>query len=117
MAKKSYKSLEAEYKKLLDEKNAKSITQAIEKPIEQADEKLGKYTNVVETAKSKKHWRGMSLAVGVGDQGTVRIHTNMCSNGACVVARNMTELKEVLHEIEVEAQKLTDNFIPIPKKE
>ena len=53
----------------------------------------------------------------MGDQGTVRIHTNMCSNGACVVARNMTELKEVLKDIEVEAQKLTDNFIPIPKKE
>ena len=117
MAKKSYKSLEAEYKKLLNEKNAKSITQ-VEKPIvAQADEKLGKYTNVVETPKSKKHWRGMSLAVGVGDQGTVRFHTNMCSNGACVVARSMTELDEVLDSIRETAQKLTDNFVPIPKKE
>ena len=109
MAKKSYKSLEAQVKELLAEKNARSITQAIEK--------LGKYTNVVETPKSKKHWRGMSLAVGVGDQGTVRFHTNMCSNGACVVARSMTELDEVLDSIRETAQKLTDNFVPIPKKE
>ena len=89
----------------------------VEKPTTQAREKLGKYTNVVETPKSAEHWRGMTLAVGVGDQGTIRFHTNSCSGGACIIARSMTELDKVLKDVRATAQKLTDGFVPIPKKE
>ena len=116
MAKKSYRSLEAQLKKLLDDKNAKSITQA-EIPQEAENEKAGAYINIVETPATNANWRGTSLAIGVGNQGSIRIHTNKSKGGACIVARSMTEFKTVLKQLETEAKKLSETFVPIPKKE
>jgi hypothetical protein len=115
MTKKSYRSLEAEYKKLLNEKNAKSMTQT---EIPKAEnEKAGAYVNIVETPATNANWRGTSLAIGVGNQGSIRLHTNKSKGGACIVARSMTELDKVLKDVRATAQKLTDDFVPIPKKE
>ena len=115
MAKKSYRSLEAELKKLLNEKNAKSITQA---EIPKAEnEKAGAYINVVETPATNANWRGTSLAIGVGNQGSIRLHTNKSKGGACIVARSMTEFETILNELRTQAKKLSETFTPIPKKE
>jgi len=101
----------AKLEKQLNGLMAKSQTTAtIEKDI------AGNYVNLVVIPAGDGNWRESSLAMGVSKLGKIRLHTNKCKGGACVVAENVAELEAIFKEAIIQAKKLTETFIPIPKK-
>ena len=101
----------AKLEKQLNGLMAKSQTTAtIEKDI------AGNYVNLVVIPAGDGNWRESSLAMGVSKLGKIRLHTNKCKGGACVVAENVAELEAIFKEALIQAKKLTETFIPIPKK-
>jgi hypothetical protein len=102
----------AKLEKQLNGLMAKSQTTAttIEK------DEAGNYVNLVIVPAGDGNWRESSLAMGVSKLGKIRLHTNKCKGGACVVAENVAELETIFKEAIIQAKKLTETFVPIPKK-
>ena len=102
----------AKLNKQLDGLMAKSQTEQVS-----TKDEAGAYVNLVESPADSNNWRGTSLAIGVSKNGKIRLHTNKSKGGACVVADNIAEFESVMKEAVKQAKKLTETFVPIPKKE
>ena len=109
----------AKLNKQLDGLMAKSQTTTAKTEIV-ADE-AGAYVEIVmipagTIINGKKLWRDMILSLGVSKLGKIRLHTNKCNGGACLVAENIAELEQLFKEAIIQAKKLTETYVPISKK-
>jgi len=114
MAKKSYKSLEADYKKLLAEKNAKSVTTT--KAVSEQG-KNGKFHKVPCTTNGEivsVKWRADNYGVGIAvtENHWVKLNSNETSGSTNTIARNMEEFDNYQKEERKLVVALMEKFDP-----
>jgi hypothetical protein len=110
------KRIEKLEKQVRDFQKVKSVTTTEQQTTQ---DETGAYETLINVPANTmpKQWIDHVLSISVSKNGIIRLHTNKRPSGACIVAKNVSELKILCAKAIDQAETNTKTFKPVPKKE